>query len=100
MSHSLPHELLDQLVQLVTQLRADSADFLLQQEDAQLWYNRGYANGVVRGLAALLNEDRPAGLEPDDENELAGQALMPWGKAYRHGESMGEQETYEIAGRV
>jgi len=96
----LPPELLEQLVQLVNSLRAENEDFLQNHQDAQQWYNRGYANGMVRGLSRLLDDPRPAGLVLDDESTLQGHEVMAWGKAYRHGESMGEKETYEVAGKV
>jgi hypothetical protein len=93
----VPQELLDRLIALVVQLRAESESFLEEHQDAQQWYNRGYANGMVRGLAKLLDEEQPGGLQLDDEADLAGHEVMAWGKAYRHGEAMGEKETYEIA---
>lgn len=93
----VPQELLDQLVALVAKLREESADFRENHQDAQQWYNRGYANGMVRGLSKLTGQGNPAGLQLDNESDLAGHEVMAWGKAYRHGESMGEKETYEIA---
>ncbi len=91
-------ELLEQLCALVRRLRAESADFLEHQEDAQLWYNRGYANGMVLVLQSLLREDRPCGESPDDEDTLRPHRVMAWGKAYDHGEAMGKRETHEITG--
>lgn len=96
----LPEALLGQLCDLIAQLRADSADFLEQHEDGQLWYNRGYANGMVLGLIELLGEAAPCGQQPDDAELLQGHEVMAWGKAYRHGESMGRKETFEIAGQA
>jgi hypothetical protein len=91
-------ELLRQLCDLVARLRAESADFVEHHEDGQRWYNRGYANGIVRGLRALTGESRPCGQELDDPALLQGHEVMAWGKAYRHGEQVGEKETYEICG--
>ena len=96
----VPPELLEQLVQLVNNLRAESEGFLHEHQDTQQWYNRGYANGMVRGLSSLLDDPQPAGLIQDDPAVLQGHEVMAWGKAYRHGESMGEKETYEVAGKV
>ena len=93
----LPDALQQQLLSLVKQLREENADFLQQHEDAQQWYNRGYANGMVKALIALTPASLPGGLEPDEDSWLQGHEVMAWGKAYRHGEAMGEKETYEIA---
>jgi len=93
----LPQALLEQLVNLVEKLRAESENFLEEHQDSQQWYNRGYANGMVRGLAKLMDQQQPVGLKLDNEADLQGHEVMAWGKAYRHGEAMGEKETYEIA---
>ena len=95
---TIPEELLEQLCRLIRRLRQESADFAEHHEDGQRWYNRGYANGMVRGLRRLLAEDRPCGQALDDEELLEGHEVMAWGRAYRHGEQVGEQETYEITG--
>ena len=44
----------------------------------------GYAGHVVGAL------------DPDPEDLTAEQALLPWGKAYRHGWEMGQKETHEV----
>ncbi len=91
-------ELLEQLCALIRELRAGSADFLEHHENGQHWYNRGYANGMLRALRDLLGEDCPCGDVFDDEVELQPHRVMAWGKAYGHGEAMGERETHEITG--
>ena len=91
-------DLLQRLCRLVQRLRDESADFTEHHEDGQRWYNRGYANGMLRGLQQLLGTQVPCGQLPDDEALLAGHEVMAWGKAYRHGEQVGEKETYEICG--
>lgn len=91
-------DLLDQLCSLVQQLRDESVGFHESHADAQLWYDRGYANGMLRGLQRLLAQQSPCGQVLDDESLLQGHEVMAWGKAYRHGERVGEQETYEISG--
>ena len=93
-------ELLEQLCRLIRDLRAESADFADHPEDGQRWYNRGYANGMVTGLQRLLGEAHPCGQVPDEAELMQGHELMAWGKAYRHGEEVGERETYEISGTV
>lgn len=94
----VPDELLEQLCELIERLRAESADFEQRHEDGQLWYNRGYANGMVLALQNLCEAKLPCGQQPDDPQILQGHEVMAWGKAYRHGESMGQRETYEITG--
>ena len=91
-------ELLRKLCALVRRLREESADFIEHHEDGQRWYNRGYANGMLRALRDLLGEETPCGEGLDDPALLAGHEVMAWGRAYRHGERVGEQETHEITG--
>lgn len=96
----LPDELLQQLLDLIDRLREETAGFLADPGDQQLWYNRGYANGMVRALAELGQVAALAGREPDDAEALGGHVAMAWGKAYRHGEEMGSKETYQITGNA
>ena len=91
-------ELLARLCMLARRLREENADFVDHHEDGQRWYNRGYANGMIRGLQQLLGEQTPCDLKPDDEALLQGHEVMAWGRAYLHGEQVGQKETYEIAG--
>jgi len=90
---------LEQLINVVTELHNESSDFLNQADDQQQWYNRGYANGVVHaldelGYAEYLDEK----LNRDPADILQGHELMPWGKAYQHGFEMGDKETREVIG--
>lgn len=94
----LSPELLQKLCGLARRLRQENADFLEYPEDGQRWYNRGYANGMLKALQQLLGEDCPCGEPPDDESELTAHQVMAWGKAYRHGEQMGLRETCEVTG--
>lgn len=94
----LPDELLSQLLDLIDRLRRETAGFLDQPGDQQTWYNRGYANGMVTTLMGLGRARQLGGREPDDPGLIAGHLAMPWGKAYRHGETMGSKETQEITG--
>ena len=96
---ALPEELISQLCDLITRLREESAAYQENHEDGQLWYNRGYANGMVKGLVELLADQQPCGLSLDDQADLQGHEVMAWGQAYRHGEQMGYKETFEIAGQ-
>tara|TARA_Y100001935_G_scaffold223408_1_gene198810 strand:+ start:42477 stop:42773 length:297 start_codon:yes stop_codon:yes gene_type:complete len=92
----VPKALLDQLISLVHELRKESESYLEEQQDAQKWYNRGYANGIVLGLQEILGKGILIEIKPDNKENFAGQEIMAWGKAYLHGEEMGKKETYEI----
>lgn len=88
--------ILQRLLQLVQQLYAETED-LESGSDLQLWYNRGYANGMVRVLRDHHQMEQLAGLiELDPDDRIAGQEFLPWGKAYQHGFEMGERETREV----
>lgn len=90
---------LSQLLELVCDLYEDTEGFLDRQDDLQLWYNRGYANGMIDGLARLGYLPQVASaVEPDPVDLIAGQETLPWGKAYRHGWDMGRRETDEVMG--
>ena len=94
----LPEALVRQLLELIDQLRRDARDFVDAPADQQLWYNRGYANGMVRALRRLGQQHRLGDRLPDDPDALRGHLATPWGKAYRHGESIGSRDTHDIAG--
>jgi hypothetical protein len=94
----LPAELLDQLLALVDRLREESAGYLEEPGDQQLWYNRGYANGMVLALLALGQDAALGARLPDDPAQIQPHGPMPWGRAYRHGEDTGRRETHEITG--
>ena len=95
---TLPGELLLQLVELIDRLRDETAEFLDHPGDQQSWYNHGYANGMVLALHHLGQAECLGGRHPDDPERLGGNPAPPWGKAYRHGESRGREETHEITG--
>lgn len=94
-----PDELLNQLLDLIDHLRRESEDFLGAPGDQQVWYDRGYANGMVTTLGRLAQAAKLGGRAPDDPGQLAAHLALPWGKAYRHGETMGSRETEEITGK-
>ena len=87
-----------QLVDLIDRLRDETANCFEQTDDQQQWYNRGYANGIVLALIELERPDALVGRSADDAGLIDAAVGLPWGKAYRHGETMGRRETYEIAG--
>ncbi|MBU1192574.1 MAG: hypothetical protein KKA36_06595 [Gammaproteobacteria bacterium] len=88
---------LERLLALIERLQAETEGFFEQPEQEQLWYNRGYANGMIGamdalGYAALLSGRAQA----DAPDLLAGCELLSWGRAYLHGQEVGERETYEV----
>ena len=88
---------LPQLLELICHLYEDSEGYLDRRDDLQLWYNRGYANGVIHVLSVLGHANQiVASLDPDSEHLIAGQEILPWGKAYLHGWEMGTRETHEV----
>ena len=96
----LPDELLSQLLDLIDELRRETDGFLGKPGDQQLWYNRGYANGMVLALLRLGQYGALGNRLADEPGQLDGHLAMPWGKAYRHGESNGSRETHEITGTL
>ena len=90
--------ILERLLRLIRRLREETADFRERVDEPQLWYNRGYAQGMLQALRELGYGVRLEGIDPDPDELLQGAAVMPWGKAYRHGEQMGSRETFEITG--
>ncbi|MCB1789218.1 MAG: hypothetical protein KDJ27_02665 [Gammaproteobacteria bacterium] len=95
-----PDDLLIQLIDLIDRLRDETADYLDKPGDQQLWYNRGYANGMVLALQALGDAAALGERRPDDPDVLGAQLALPWGKAYRHGEAVGRQETFDVTGNT
>jgi len=95
-----PDDVLPRLIALIRRLHAESDGFLERQDDAQLWYNRGYADGIVAAIHELGHSEAipPDLREPDPglEQGIRAQSLMPWGKAHAHGVEMGHRETFEV----
>ena len=88
---------LPQLLELICDLYDDSEGYLDRADDAQLWYNRGYANGVIDALDRLgYSRHVVSALEPDARDAIAAHEALPWGKAYRHGWEIGRKETFEV----
>lgn len=95
------HFVLPGLIELVRRLYAESDGLLECQDDAQLWYNRGYGDGMVAAIRELGHGDSlPPDLVIRAGQELAQrideQSLMPWGRAHAHGFEMGHKETFEL----
>ena len=91
------HPLLERLLRLVEWLYAETADYAEHPEQEQLWYNRGYANGMLQALRELGYADAIAGrIAADAVDPVADCAALGWGRAYRHGEETGGRETREV----
>jgi hypothetical protein len=95
-----PEGLLSALLDLIDRLRRETEGFLSEPGDQQLWYNRGYANGMVLALLRLGQAGTLGDRLADNPERFAAQLVTPWGKAYRHGESVGARETHEITGTL
>lgn len=89
-------ELLEQLIELIDRLRDEASGFLDAPAYQQAWYNRGYANGMLRVLAERGCTAALGGRRPDPQEALEAHRFMPWGRAFTHGETMGRRETDEI----
>ena len=87
---------IDKLVALVERLYHESEEYADNPSDVQLWYNRGYANGVVAYLTANGHGDKLAGMTLDAMDLYKGEQFMEWHKAYHHGFEMGERESGEV----
>ncbi|MES9990614.1 MAG: hypothetical protein ABW098_01580 [Candidatus Thiodiazotropha sp.] len=93
----MPEQIFQRLLQVVEELQAETASLAAQESELQLWYNRGYADGMIEAMRALGYKQQleDAGVSID-MSLISGQELLPWGKAYRHGFEMGEKETAEV----
>lgn len=90
------YDLVQRLIELIQRLYGESAGFLDAPDAPQLWYNRGYANGMVQVLDAAGYDCRlRERVDPDPEDIVDGQQSTPWGRAYGHGLEMGERECRE-----
>jgi hypothetical protein len=87
---------IDQLVALVERLYLETEDYENSPSDAQLWYNRGYANGIVAFLLARNYADKINHLNLDAVNLYRSENIMEWHKAYHHGFEVGERECSEV----
>jgi len=88
--------LIDKLANLVERLYEESEGYTDNQSDGQLWYNRGYANGIVAFLRAEGHVDKISHLTLDATDLFHGEQIMEWHKAYHHGFEMGLKESEEV----
>lgn len=89
---------IDKLVELVDRLYGETEGYIDNPADAQLWYNRGYANGVLAYLRTKGAVQNLKSLPLDDADIHKGDQVMEWHKAYHHGFEMGERESAEVDG--
>ena len=87
---------IDKLAALVEQLYVESETYSENPSDVQLWYNRGYANGIVSFLNARGHTDKINHLKLDAEDLYNGEQVREWHKAYNHGFKMGLRESSEV----
>jgi len=92
-------EMLERLFPILKRLYDETEGFLEHPENQQHWYNRGYANGMVKVLQEQgYGEWLAQQLTPDAEDVIAGHEALAWGQAYQHGVKMGSRETRQIIG--
>lgn len=97
MNTQCQNDKLQRLIELVQKLYAETEGLVESEVDLQLWYNRGYANGMIRVFREMGLGARLEGLvQADPDGYQSDQALLPWGKAYWHGFEMGEKESREV----
>jgi len=87
---------IDKLAALVEELYVESENYSENPSDVQLWYNRGYANGIVSFLNARGHAGEINHLTLDAGDLYHGQQVMEWHKAYHHGFEMGLRESGEV----
>lgn len=90
-------EIVDKLFDIVVRLYTETEGYIGNPSEVQLWYNRGYANGVVSVLRSKeLLETLGSQLVLDADTRHQGENFMEWEKAYHHGFEMGEREAREV----
>ena len=87
---------IEKLTELVERLYQETDTYEQNPSDAQVWYNRGYANGVAAFLKTQGYDDKLKHLNLDAEDLYRGEQVMEWHKAYHHGFEMGSRETKEV----
>ncbi|VAW58251.1 hypothetical protein MNBD_GAMMA11-2824 [hydrothermal vent metagenome] len=87
-----------QLVELLARLYSETEGYIDNPADAQLWYNRGYANGIAAFLVAQGLSEKLSHLALDEADIHQKDGVMEWFKAYHHGFEMGRHESAEVYG--
>ena len=89
-------DIIEKLTGLIERLYQESEHYSENPSDVQLWYNRGYANGVAAWLISQGYDDTIKHLGLDSEDLYHGEHVMEWHKAYHHGFEMGSRESKEV----
>lgn len=88
---------LERLLRLIERLQAETEGFVDRPEQEQLWYNRGYANGMIGALQDLgYGAEVAVRAHADASDLLTGCERLGWGRAYLHGQETGDRETREV----
>lgn len=89
--------LAEKISQLLSKLDTESANWLDEPENQQLWYNRGYVDGMAKALMEIgWQAQIPSNWKAASEAELKAHRWLPWGRAYYHGNEKGYQEILEV----
>jgi len=91
---------IEKLANLVERLYQESESYAENPSDAQLWYNRGYANGIVAFLRTEGYVDMINHHNLDAADLYHGEQIMEWHKAYHHGFEIGLRESEEVKVKV
>lgn len=84
------------LAEVIERLYRETDGYAENPSEAQLWYNRGYANGMVACFRARGHETELPALQYDAADVHDRERVMEWHKAYHHGFEMGQKETAEV----
>ena len=88
---------LPRLLQVVRDLYAETVGLSETESELQLWYNRGYADGMVSGMKDLgYTREISEAIDAEVDSVSDENRFLPWGKAYQHGFETGEKETLEV----
>jgi len=84
------------LAGIIERLYQETEGYAANPSDAQLWYNRGYANGMVACFRDRGHDAELPALAFDAQDVHDKERVMEWHKAYHHGFEMGQKETGEV----
>lgn len=84
------------LAELIERLYNETEGYTGNPADAQIWYNRGYANGLVAYFRAHGLDEHLPSLDFDAADAHDKDHVMEWFKAYHHGYEMGQREAGEV----
>lgn len=87
---------IEKIVALIDQLYHETENYALNPSEVQLWYNRGYANGVSSCLIKQGHGNKIKQLNLDAEDLYHDERVMEWHKAYHHGFEIGLNEAKDV----